>query len=157
MWAGHVERMADDRPPKRAAELREQGRRRRGRPRLQWEDCVKRDVRRAGGDEGGQGWDGRTVLREMWGRQERRKTGKRRQETEEGGKYYQMRRWKVAGSSSPLTKGNEEERDVDNIWRGICEHLIMCARVRACVCACVRVCVRAYVRACVCQAALSIV
>ena len=27
-WAGHVERMADDRLPKRAAELREQGRRR---------------------------------------------------------------------------------------------------------------------------------
>ena len=33
--------MADDRLPKRAAELREQGRRRRGRPRLRWEDCVK--------------------------------------------------------------------------------------------------------------------
>ena len=58
-WAGHVERMADDRLPKRAAELREQGRRR-GRPRLRWEDCVKRDV-------------------------ERRETGRRRQETEEGG------------------------------------------------------------------------
>ena len=29
-WAGHVERMADDRLPKRAAELREQGSRRRG-------------------------------------------------------------------------------------------------------------------------------
>ena len=41
-WAGHVERMADDRIPKRAAELREEGRRRRGRPRLRWEDCVKR-------------------------------------------------------------------------------------------------------------------
>ena len=46
-WAGHVERMADDRLPKRAAELREQGRRRRGRPMLRWEDCVKRDVRKA--------------------------------------------------------------------------------------------------------------
>ena len=67
-WAGHVERMADDRLPKRAAELREQGRRRRGRPRLRCEDCV----------------------REMRGRQERRKTGRRRQETEEGGKDYQM-------------------------------------------------------------------
>ena len=41
--------------PKRAAELREQGRRRRGRPTLRWEDCVMRDVSRAGGDEGGQG------------------------------------------------------------------------------------------------------
>ena len=50
-WAGHVERMVDDRLPKRAAELREQGRRRRGRPRLRWEDCVKRDVRKAGEKE----------------------------------------------------------------------------------------------------------
>ena len=47
-WAGHVERMADDRLPKRAAELREQGRRRRGRRRLRWEDCIKRDVSKAG-------------------------------------------------------------------------------------------------------------
>ena len=50
-WAGHVERMADDRLPKRATELREQGRRRRVRPRLRWEDCVKRDVRKAGEQE----------------------------------------------------------------------------------------------------------
>ena len=49
--AGHVERMADDRLPKRAAGLREQGRRRRGRPKLRWEDCVKRDVRKAGEKE----------------------------------------------------------------------------------------------------------
>ena len=47
-------RVADDRLPKRAAELREEGRRRRGRPMLTWDDCVKRDVRNAGGDEGGQ-------------------------------------------------------------------------------------------------------
>ena len=39
---------ADERLPKRAAELREQGRRRRGRPRLRWEDCVKRDVKKTG-------------------------------------------------------------------------------------------------------------
>ena len=51
-WAGHVERMAVDRLPKRAAELREEGRRRRGRPRLRWEDCVKKDVRKAGEEEG---------------------------------------------------------------------------------------------------------
>ena len=31
-WAGHVERMADDRLPKRAVELGEEGRLRRGRP-----------------------------------------------------------------------------------------------------------------------------
>ena len=54
-WAGHVERMADDRLPKRAAELREEGRRRRGWPRLRWEDRVNRDARKAGEDEGGQG------------------------------------------------------------------------------------------------------
>ena len=47
-WAGHVERMGDDSLPKKAAELREQGRRRRGRSRLRWEDCVKGDVRRGG-------------------------------------------------------------------------------------------------------------
>ena len=40
-WAGHVEMMADDILLKGAAELREQGRRRRGRPRLRWDDCVR--------------------------------------------------------------------------------------------------------------------
>ena len=47
-WAGHVGRKADGRLQKRAAELREEGRRRRGTPLLRWEDCVKRDVRKAG-------------------------------------------------------------------------------------------------------------
>ena len=42
---------AEDRLPKIAAELREQGRRRRGRPRLRWEDCVKRDAKKVGGEE----------------------------------------------------------------------------------------------------------
>ena len=37
-----------ERLPKRAAELLEQGRRRRGRPILRWEDCVKRDVKKTG-------------------------------------------------------------------------------------------------------------
>ena len=50
-WVGHVEMIEDDRLPKRAAELREQGRRRRERPMLRWEDCVKRDVRKAGEEE----------------------------------------------------------------------------------------------------------
>ena len=49
--AGHVGRMADDRLPKRAAELREEGRMRRGRPRLRWEDYVERDARKAGEEE----------------------------------------------------------------------------------------------------------
>ena len=64
-WAGHIERMADDRLPKRAAELREQGRRRRGRPRLRWEDCVKRDVRKAGEEED---WKKKTRDRGGWKR-----------------------------------------------------------------------------------------
>ena len=50
-WAGHVERMVDDILPKRAAELGEQGRRRRGRPIVRWEDRVKRDVGKAGEEE----------------------------------------------------------------------------------------------------------
>ena len=50
-WSGHVERMMDDRLPERAAVLREEGRRRRWRPRLRWEDCVKRDVKKAGEKE----------------------------------------------------------------------------------------------------------
>ena len=50
-WAGHIERMVDDRLPKRAAELSEEDRRRRGRSRLRCEDCVKRNLKKAG--EGG--------------------------------------------------------------------------------------------------------
>ena len=50
-WTVYVERMADDRLPKRATELREEGSRGRGRPRLRWEDSVKRDVRKAGEEE----------------------------------------------------------------------------------------------------------
>ena len=57
--------MADDRLPKRAAELREQGRGRRGRPRLRWEDCVKRDVRKAVEEED---WKKKTRDRGGWKR-----------------------------------------------------------------------------------------
>ena len=64
-WAGHVERMADDRLPKRAAELREQGRMRRGRPRLRWEECVKRYVRKAREEED---WKKKTRARGGWKR-----------------------------------------------------------------------------------------
>ena len=59
-------RMADDRLSKRAAELREQGRRRRGRPKLRWEDCVKRDGRKAGEEED---WKMKTRVRGGWKRQ----------------------------------------------------------------------------------------
>ena len=50
-WTGHVEMMAADRLPKRAAELSEEGRRRRASPRLRWEDPIKRDVKKAGEEE----------------------------------------------------------------------------------------------------------
>ena len=63
--AGHVKRMADDRLPKRAAELREQCRMRRGRPMLRWEDCVKREVRNAGEEED---WKKKTRARGGWKR-----------------------------------------------------------------------------------------
>ena len=64
-WTGHVERMADDMLQKRATELREQGRRRRGRPKLRWEDCIKRDVRKAGEEED---WKKKTRYRGGWKR-----------------------------------------------------------------------------------------
>ena len=57
--------MLDDRLPKSAAELREQGRRRRGRLRLRWEDCVKRDVKNAGEEED---WKKKTRDRGGWKR-----------------------------------------------------------------------------------------
>ena len=62
-WAGHVERMADDRLPKRVVELREEDRRRRVWPRLRWEDCDKRDVRKAGQ---GEDWKKKTRDRGVW-------------------------------------------------------------------------------------------
>ena len=77
--------MADDRLPKRAAELREQSRRRRGRPRLRWEDpedCVKGDVRKAGEEED---WKKKTRDRGGWKRLS----------------LYQKKRAEVAGSTSP--------------------------------------------------------
>ena len=59
-WAGHVERMEEDRLTKIADAYREEGRRRRGRPRLRWEDCVKRYA----GIEGN--WKGEAHGRREW-------------------------------------------------------------------------------------------
>ena len=49
-WAGHMVRMKDERLPKRS-ETNKQGCRKRGRPQLRWEDCVKRDLRKAEEEE----------------------------------------------------------------------------------------------------------
>ena len=57
MWAGHVERMERVRLTKRAGAFRVERRRRRGRPRLSWEECVERfggngrGVKTFGGDD----------------------------------------------------------------------------------------------------------
>ena len=46
-WAGHMVRMKDANLPKRAETKKQEGSRKRGRPELRWEDCVKRDLRKA--------------------------------------------------------------------------------------------------------------
>ena len=43
-WAGHVELMEGERLTKRADALRVDGRKRREKLRLRWEECVKRDL-----------------------------------------------------------------------------------------------------------------
>ena len=44
-------RMKDDKLPKRAETNKQEGSRKRGRPQLRWEDCVKRDLRKAEEEE----------------------------------------------------------------------------------------------------------
>ena len=46
-WAGHVERMKEDRLPRMAYVHQERGKRKRGRPRMRWRDCIERDMRKA--------------------------------------------------------------------------------------------------------------
>ena len=53
-WAGHMVRMKDDKLPKRAETKKQEGSRKRGRPQLRWEDCVKRDLRKAEEEENGE-------------------------------------------------------------------------------------------------------
>ena len=86
--------------PKRAAELRDEGRRRRGRPRLRWEDCVKRDVRKAGEEED---WKKKTRDRGGWKRQ-----------SDEAVK-------KLRAAPRPLTKG-KRGREIINTFCFIFSH-----------------------------------
>ena len=84
--------MADDRLPKRLGRVKcEQGRRRRGRLRLRWEDCVKKDERKAVEEED---WKKKTKYRGGWKRL-----------SDEAVK-------KVAGSTSPLTKGKRKRERI---------------------------------------------
>ena len=46
-WAGHVERMKEDRLPRMAYAHQERGKRKRGRPCMRWRDCIERDMRKA--------------------------------------------------------------------------------------------------------------
>ena len=63
-WAGHVQRMVEDRLSKRAWKAEEGGRRKRGRPKLRWKDCVKRDLERAGTND--QEWKAIAEDRGRW-------------------------------------------------------------------------------------------
>ena len=60
---GRTRRKDGDRLPKTAAELREEGRRKRWSPRLRWEDCVKRDARKLGEEED---WKKKTRYNGVW-------------------------------------------------------------------------------------------
>ena len=62
-WAGHMVRMNDDKLPKRAETKRQEGSRKRGRPQLRWEDCVKRDLRKAEEEEN---WREKANNRDRW-------------------------------------------------------------------------------------------
>ena len=49
-WAGHVEKMGDEKLPKRPDAQKVEGKGRQGRLRMRWEDCVNRDLERVGGE-----------------------------------------------------------------------------------------------------------
>ena len=62
-WAGHLVRMKDERLQKRSQTNKQEGCRKRGRPQLKWEDCVKRDLRKA--EEDGK-WREKANIRDQW-------------------------------------------------------------------------------------------
>ena len=47
-------RMKDGKLPKRAETMKQEGSRKRGRQQLRWEDCVKRDLKKAEEEENGE-------------------------------------------------------------------------------------------------------
>ena len=62
-WAVHMVRMKYARLPKRSDTKKQEGCRKRGRPQLRWEDCVKRDLRKAEEEEK---WREKTNNRDRW-------------------------------------------------------------------------------------------
>ena len=64
-WAGHMIRMKDEKLPKRSEKMKQDGCRKRGRPQLRWEDCVKRDLRKAEEEEK---WREKANNRDQWKR-----------------------------------------------------------------------------------------
>jgi len=61
-WFGHVQRMEENRIPKRVSYMNFGTRRLRGRPRKRWQDEVREDRRIVGGD----GWQKKLHNREEW-------------------------------------------------------------------------------------------
>ena len=61
-WFGHVQRMEENRIPKRVLYVNLGTRRKRGRPRNRWQDEVKDDRRIVGGE----GWQEKVHNREEW-------------------------------------------------------------------------------------------
>ena len=62
-WAGHMVRMKYDKLPKTSVTKKQKGFRKRGRPQLRWEDCVKRDLRKAEEEER---WREKASNRDQW-------------------------------------------------------------------------------------------
>ena len=62
-WAGRMVRMKDDKLPKRSETKKQEGFRKRERPQLRWEDCVKRDLRKAEEEEK---WREKANHRDQW-------------------------------------------------------------------------------------------